>query len=78
MKEELKSFLGSIEHLSKFLLNLSKKTDRMRRLLKKGVKQEGTPEINDDFEQMKKAITEAPCLAHFDPTKRQLRNNKRI
>ena len=33
--KELKSFLGSIQHLSKFINNLSKKTDRMRRLLKK-------------------------------------------
>ena len=33
--KELKSFWGSIQHLSKFLNNLSKKTDRMRRLLKK-------------------------------------------
>ena len=65
--EELKSFLGSIQHLSKFINNLSKKTDRMRRLLKKDVKWEWTAEIDDDFEQLKKEITEAPCLAHFDP-----------
>ena len=25
--------------------------------------------LNDDFEQLKKEITEAPCLAHFDPIK---------
>ena len=51
--KELKSFLGSIQHLSKFLNNLSKKTDRMRKLLKKDVKWEWTKEINDDFEQLK-------------------------
>ena len=67
--KELKSFLGSIQHLSKFLNNLSKKTDRMRKLLKKDVKWEWTKEINDDFKQLKKEITEAPCLAHFDPKK---------
>ena len=67
--KELKSFLGSIQHLSKFLNNLSKKTDRMRKLLKKDVKWEWTKEINDDFEQLKKEITEAPCLAHSDPKK---------
>ena len=67
--KELKSFLGSIQHLSKFLNNLSKKTDRMRRLLKKDTKWEWTKEINDDFEQLKKEITETPCLAHFDPKK---------
>ena len=32
--KELKYFLGSIQHLSKFINNLSKKTDRMRKLLK--------------------------------------------
>ena len=67
--KELKSFLGSIQHLSTFLNNLSKKTDRMRKLLKKDVKWEWTKEINDDFEQLKKEITETPCLAHFDPKK---------
>ena len=32
---ELKSFLGSFQHLSKVINNISKKTDRLRRLLKK-------------------------------------------
>ena len=36
--KELQSFLGSIQHLSKFINNLSKKTDRMRKLLKTDVK----------------------------------------
>ena len=60
--KELKSFLGLIQHLSKFINNFSKKTDRMRRLLKKETNWEWTPEINED-------ITEAPCLPHFDPKK---------
>ena len=41
----------------------------MRRLLKKVTKWEWTKEINDDFEQLKKEITEPPCLAHFDAKK---------
>ena len=45
------------------------KTDRMRKLLKTDSKWEWTAEINDDFENLKKEITEAPCLAHFDPKK---------
>ena len=32
--KELKSFLGSIQHLSKLINNLTKKTDRKRQLLK--------------------------------------------
>ena len=67
--KELKSFLGSIQHLSKILNNLSKKANRIRKLLKKDVKWEWTKEINDDFEQLKNKITQAPCLAHFDPKK---------
>ena len=41
----------------------------MRRLLKKDTIWEWTKEINDNFEQLKKEITDAPCLAHFDPKK---------
>ena len=67
--KELKSFLGSIQHLSKLINNLSKKTDRMRRLLKKETRWDWTPEVNEDFENLKKEITESPCLAHFDPKK---------
>ena len=67
--KELKSFLGSVQHLSKFINNLSKKTDRMRNLLKKETRWEWTPEIDEDFENWKKEITESPCLAHFDPKK---------
>ena len=39
----------------------------MRKLLKKGSKWEWTAEVNDDSENLKKEITEAPCLTHFDP-----------
>ena len=65
--KELKSFLGSMQHLSKFINNLSKKTDRMRRHLTKDVNWDWTPEIDEDFKKLKKEVTEAPCLAHFDP-----------
>ena len=40
----------------------------MRKLLKKDTKRDWASEINGDFEELKKEITEAPCLAHFDPT----------
>ena len=70
--KELKSFLGSTQHLSDFTKSLSKKTDRMRKLLKKDTNWEWTAEINDDFENLKKENTGAPCLAHFDLKKRQL------
>ena len=65
--KELKFFLESIQHLSKFINNLSKKTDKMRKLLEKNVEWDWTPEIDEDFKNLKREITEAPCLAHFDP-----------
>ena len=39
----------------------------MRKLLIKDVKWKWTAEVDNDFEKLKKEITEAPCLAHFDP-----------
>ena len=56
--KELKSFLVSIQHLSKFINNLSKKTDRMRKSLKKETRWEWAPEIDEDFENRKTEITE--------------------
>ena len=41
----------------------------MRKLLKKDAEWDWTPEIDEDFKNLKKEITEAPCLAHFDPKK---------
>ena len=41
----------------------------MGRLLKKETRWDWTPEVNEDFEILKKEITESPCLAHFDPKK---------
>ena len=41
----------------------------MRKLSKKDISWEGTPEIDGDFEKLKKEITEAPSLTHLDPKK---------
>ena len=41
----------------------------MRKLLKKETRWDWTPEIDEDFENLKKEITESPCLAHFDANK---------
>ena len=39
----------------------------MRRILKKDVEWDWTPEIDENFKKLKREITESPCLAHFDP-----------
>ena len=68
--KELNMFLGSIHLLSKFVKNFPKKTDRMKSPLKKGISWEWTNEIDENFEILKEEITEAPCLANFNPKKR--------
>ena len=62
--KELKSFLGAIQYLAKFLPKLSEKTDRLRKLPKKN-----EPwiweEQEKDFKQIKQMLTNKPCLAHY-------------
>ena len=41
----------------------------MRKLLKKETRWEWTPETDEDFENLKKEISESPCLAQFHPKK---------
>ena len=65
----LKSFLGAIQYFAKFIPNLSKKTDNMRQLLKKGIKWEWTEERNTDFNNLKEELTTQPCLAHYNGNK---------
>ena len=63
-EKELKSFLGAIQYLSKYIENLSAQTDVLRQLLKKGNDWIWTEEHTEAFENLKQKITEIPCLAH--------------
>ena len=64
--KKLKSFLGAIQYLAKFLPTLSEKTDRLRKLLKKNEPWIwGEEQENDFFKQIKQMLTEKPCLAHY-------------
>ena len=65
-KKELKSFLGAIQYLSKYIENLSAQTDLLRQLLlKKKNKWNWTTEHSEAFTQLNRKITEIPCLAHY-------------
>ena len=58
----MKSFLGAIQYLAKFLSRLSERTDRLRKLLKKNTKGRwGTEQQND----LKKMLTVEPDLTHY-------------
>ena len=66
-EKKLKSFLGAIQYLSKYIKNLSAQTDLLRQLLKKNNKWIWTPEHSPAFTQLKNKITEIQCLAHYSP-----------
>ena len=63
--KDLKSFLGAIQYMAKFLPKLSEQTDRLRNLLKKNEPWIWGPEQDTDFNRIKQMLTEGPCLAHY-------------
>ena len=63
--KDLKSFLGAIQYMAKFLSKLSEQTDRLRKLLKKNEPWNWGPEQETDFNRIKQMLTEGPCLAHY-------------
>ena len=65
-EKELKSFLGAIQYLSKYIDNLSAQTDSLRQLLKKDNDWIWTEEHTLAFANLKQKITEIPCLARYN------------
>ena len=63
--KDIKSFLGAIQYMAKFLPKLSERTDRLRKLLKKNEPWKWGPEQETDFNRTKQMLTEGPCLAHY-------------
>ena len=64
-QKQLKSFLGAIQYLAKFLPTLSERTERLRRLLKRDSTWNWGKQQDEDFKIIKKLLTEEPCLAHY-------------
>ena len=65
-EKELKSFLGAIQYLSKYIENLSAQTDFLRQLLKKSNDWKWTQQHTETFNRIKEKITKIPCLAHYN------------
>ena len=70
--KELKSFLGAIQNMAKFLPKLLEQTDRLRKLLKKNKPWNWGEEQQKDFEKRKQMLTEGPCLAHYAKCKNNI------
>ena len=65
-EKELKSFLGAIQYLSKYIENLYANTDILRKLLKKQDEWNWTEEPINAFNKLKEYLTNIPCLAHYN------------
>ena len=63
--KDLKSFLGAMHYIAKFLPKFLEQTDRLRKLIKKNVTLKWGPEQETDFNWIKQMLTEVPCLAHY-------------
>ena len=70
--KELKSFLGAIQYMAKFLPKLSERTDKLRKLLKKNEPWNWEEEQQKNFEKIKQMLTEGPCLAHYAKDKENI------
>ncbi len=68
-KTELHSFLSSVNYLSSFIPNLSKKTHLLRGLMKKNIQFIWTSDMEAEFDKLKQAIASATQLIHYDPNK---------
>ena len=64
---ELQRFLGMVNQLAKFVQNLSEITEPIRQLLKKDNMWVWGKSQQSSFERIKKLLTSAPVLAHYNP-----------
>lgn len=67
---ELRSFLGLICYVGRFVPNLASKTEPLRQLLRSGVQFKWTPTENLAFNQIKTAISKIHHLGFFNPKDR--------
>ena len=64
---QLRSFLGMVNHYSKFIRCLADLSVPLNNLLKKDVAWEWTETHQSCFDKLKEALTTTTVLAHFDP-----------
>lgn len=69
-KEELRSFLGLVTYVGKFIPDLGTATDTLRKLTKTDAKFDWTSEHEQHFVKLKRCLANLPTLSYFDLTKR--------
>ena len=66
-KQELQSFLGTVNFMATFIPNLAKMTHLMRHLIKKDTHFIWTKDMQKELENVKSAIANTTQLTHFNP-----------
>ena len=66
--KELQSLLASFNYFRRFIKNFSAKAEPLRQLLRKEAAFQWTPQCETAYKDLKKALTTAPVLTHFDPS----------
>jgi hypothetical protein len=65
----VQSFLGKVNFLRRFILNLAEIIKHITCMLRKGNEIKWNPEARNSFEYIKVALTRSPMLASLDFTK---------
>eukprot|EP00253_Pinus_taeda_P010803 PITA_10803 len=68
-KKEVQSFLGKVNFVRRFIPNFAEVVKHITKMLKKGADFKWTAEARKSFEEIKKALTQAPVLISPDFTK---------
>ena len=63
---EVRSFLGSVQYLMRYIPNLTTKTEPLRALLQKKTKWKWSDTENNAFENLKSEIQSIVPLKHYD------------
>lgn len=64
---ELRSFLGLVTYVGRFIPNLAEKTDTIRSLLRTGERFVWKENHQRCFEEVKKAVSDSCCLGYYNP-----------
>lgn len=65
--QQVQSFLGFVNFYRRFIRGFSKVAKVLTKLTRKDAPFEWTPKCQEAFEELKRRVSEAPVLAHFNP-----------